>query len=174
MYDEIRNAAVPVVLNIFETMFFSSLEPVEVYKPLQETFSGLDNTPDLDNPPDQILQPEISFLKTEIQFSGEHSGKLRLFLPYSLSETLTMNFMGFEEEVTESQVLDMACELANMICGNLFSALNKTSIYTLGAPLTQQFSSLGETEGDDPSDLILNFLSEGQPITIQIQFDKNP
>jgi hypothetical protein len=150
-------------------MFFTSLEPMEENQPTQET------PPDLGNGPDLIPQYGISYLlKTEIHFSGNHSGNLRLFLPYELSETLTMNFMGFEEEVTESQILDMACELANMICGNLFSALDKTSIYTLGAPLTQKIPFHDGLEKENPSDLILNFLTDGQPITIQIQFDKSP
>lgn len=168
MFEEIRKAAVPAVSNIFETMFFTFLEPVEENRTLEETFSGLEKVPGL---MPQSTSPY--FLKSEICFSGDRSGQLRLLLPYDLSQTLTMNFMGFEEEVTEPQILDMACELANMICGNLFSSLDKTSVTTLSSPLIQKIFFQVGLEQIESADLTLNFLAERQPITIQILFDKS-
>lgn len=166
MSDAMRNAALSAVLNIFETMFFTFLEPVEG-NPLSPEI-----LPEPEKETGLIPQPQGPwFLKSEIHFSGAQTGQLQLVLPYDLGETLAMNFLGFEEEVSESQVLDMACELTNMICGNLFSVFDKTAVYTLGAPSIQKLSFPDEAPPAKPSDLVLYFSADGQPITLQIQFD---
>ena len=83
-----------------------------------------------------------------------------------------MNFMGFEEEVTEPQIADMAGELTNMVCGNLFSFLDKTSVYTLGLPSTQIISLQDKLKQVDSEDLLVDFLTEGQQISVAIRFEK--
>lgn len=163
MIEEIRKAANAAALNIFETMFFTFLDPREENRPPEE--GG--GEPFLDE------APSGWYLKTELHFSGHHTGNLLLFLPVTLGEMLTMNFMGFEEEVSEPQIMDMASELANMICGNMFSILDKTSIYTLGSPITQKVAFQGDTELIGPADLTLKFTTEGNPITIQLQLESN-
>ena len=155
MLDDIRKAAVSAILNIFETMFFTLLEPFGDDPAAVE--EGTDKT------------PPASFLKSEISFEGYYCGHLYLWLPYDLGEMLTQNFMGFEEEVTESQILDMTGELANMICGNLFSVLDKNSVYNLGAPVTQKVASLNGMEPAKETIITMKFMAEDQPIAVQIQ-----
>jgi CheY-specific phosphatase CheX len=167
MYEEIRKAAIFATLNIFETMFFTFLEPLEGNGSLEEVVTEEEKEFD--------LLPESQspgLLKSEIHFTGLYSGFLRLFIPYDLSKVLTMNFMGFEEEVTESQIADMAGELTNMVCGNLFSSLDKTSVYTLSSPSTQRISLQDKIKPAGSEEIFLDFLTEGQQISISIQFEK--
>jgi hypothetical protein len=169
LFDDIRQATNSAMLNIFETMFFIFLEPLE-----GNSLSNQEATePNLDSeePPQPI---HSGFLKSEIHFQGKYSGILRLLLPYDFSELLTANFMGFEEEVTEFQIVDMAGELANMICGNLFSVLDKTSVYVLGSPITQKLSFQDGAERRGPADLTMDFLAEDQQVTVQLHFDPVP
>jgi len=167
MFEEIRKAAIAAVLNIFETMFFTFLEPADGNRPLEEALKEQEKESDL------LLELHSPwFIKSEIHFTGLQAGFLRLFIPYDLSETLTMNFMGFEQEVTESQIVDMAGELTNMICGNLFSSLDKSSVYVLSSPSTQKIFLQERLERIDSSDINLNFLTEGQQITLNIQFEQ--
>jgi hypothetical protein len=169
MFDEFRKAAISATLNIFETMFFTFLDLIVDERATEEPLRKYQADTEFTFEVSQSL-----ILKTEIPFSGKHSGILRLFLPYELGETLAMNFLGFEEEVTESQIFDMASELANMICGNMFSHLDKTAVYNLGSPITKKMTFNDALEGIPPADIALNFLTEGQKATIQLQIDPNP
>jgi CheY-specific phosphatase CheX len=164
MYDELRKAAISSVLNIFETMFFTFLEPLDEHTGPEatDTEQPLDRTSEFQNP---------GYIKSEIHFVGIHSGVLRLFLPYDFSRVLAMNFMGFEEEVSESQIKDMAGELTNMVCGNLFSSLNKTTVYTLSPPATQKISLQEKVKEVGPEDFLLDFRNEGHHVTLAIHFE---
>ena len=168
MFEAIRKAAVSAVLNIFETMFFTFLEPLDENLPLSEAVAEQEKESDL-----LPVSENAGWLKSVIHFTGPYSGLLQLFIPYDFSEILTKNFMGFEEEVTESQILDMAGELTNMICGNLFSSLDKASVYTLSSPSTQKMDLQEKLINVDSGDLVLNFITEGRQVTIDIQFE-NP
>ncbi len=169
MFEDIREATNSAMLNIFETMFFIFLEPWAGDASSDQ--EAAEPSPDSG----ELTQPiPAGFLRSEIHFQGKHSGWLRLFLPYSLSELLTMNFMGFEEEVTEPQIVDLVGELTNMICGNLFSVLDKTSVYILGSPVTQKLSFQDGVKRLGPADLTMDFLAEDQQVTVQLQFDQVP
>ena len=157
MREKTKDAAQTAVLNIFETMFFMFLDPIE--EEMAEVALS--------------LQENIEFLESEIRFKGKESGFLRIQMSYPLAENLTMNFMGFEDEATEEQILDMASELSNMVCGNIFSLLDKTSVYILDSPKTRKVTP-GEMAVDkDPSNITLDFLSDGQKVTLVIHFDNN-
>jgi CheY-specific phosphatase CheX len=166
MFDEIRKAASSAALNIFETMFFTFLDPLDEEASREEAVGEQGEALE---PPTETIQTWV--LITELPFSGDHSGVLRLFMPYELSATLAENFLGFDEEVTDVQILDMAGELANMICGNMFSSLDKKAVYLLGSPITQKISAQEKGDKVSPSDITLDFLAEGYTITIQLHFD---
>ena len=168
MYEKIREAALKATLNIFETMFFTFLEPREV--------TGVPEgpEPDLEKVFDLPLDFKGSnFLQSEIFFEGFYSGSMRLFIPYDFGRELTMNFLGFEEEVTETQIEDMAGELTNMICGNLFAILDKTYVFDLSAPITQKIKFEERIKLAETENVILGFSTEGQPVSLALQFKKN-
>jgi CheY-specific phosphatase CheX len=80
--------------------------------------------------------------------------------------------MGIDEkELSESQVLDMAGELNNMIAGNLFSLLDKMNGYQLTVPMTERIVDLETKERNESSAVILNFNIDNQGLKLSIQFE---
>lgn len=160
MPEEVRKVLTAAVLNIFETMFFTFLEPLEGRGEQEE-----DPPEEAEALPAGTDPPRERWLSSDIGFSGVQSGSLTVCLPWEMGETMTKNFLGLEEEVNEEQMADMAGELANMVCGNFFSALDKKSVITLSPPVTRIMDSEEKKRGILPGDLVLDFVSEGQVVT---------
>jgi len=151
--DDVRNHAFTTASNVFETMFYLSVE-------LKDELEG-----GAFSPGDQPL------LRGEIEFQGRYSGKLSLDVPNGLAKAMAVNFLGLEEaEVEETHTLDVVGEVCNMICGNLFSQLDKKSVYRLTSPHTRSLSlEAGREEGRDHS-LVIPLNVEGSSVTLTIQF----
>lgn|GEM_PF-971405 len=155
MIDEIKKKAIVVIGQVFETMFFT---PVTVQQGEDE---------DLDGP----IKSIPAFLRGEIGFDGKHSGILILSVPVELAKTMTSNFLGLEEEsVYDSQAMDMVNELCNMICGNLFSQLDKKTVWNLAIPRTREVSGQAMDGGNEDGGMSVHFNAEGYPVQLQIQF----
>ena len=104
MFEDIRQAARTVISKVFETMFFISVDSYD------------------DDRREEPLKFSSPILRGEIGFKGKYSGKLVLYLSSELAKMMAINFMGLEDnEVPESQRMDVVSELCNVICGNLFS-----------------------------------------------------
>jgi len=152
--DEIEKKAISVTGQVFETMFFT---PVSVQGKESE---------DLDGP----IKTYSAFLRGEIGFDGKHSGTLILSVPVELAKTMASNFIGLEEEsASDSQAIDMVNELCNMICGNLFSQLDRKTVWNLTVPQTREVSgqAMGTDDGDQTRTICFN--AEGYPVQLQIQ-----
>ncbi len=167
MFEDIRKTAISVVSKVFETMFYLSIE-------IPEEVEGTE--PSKGKPPQIIGEPgeesPLPFLRSKIGFQGKNSGKIRLCIPYDLARRLAANFMGVEQnELSESQVLDMAGELNNMLAGNLFSLLDKTNGYQLTVPVTDRIANLETKDKNDSSAVILNFNIDNQRLKLSIQFE---
>jgi CheY-specific phosphatase CheX len=153
--DEIEKKAIAVIAQVFETMFFTPIavqqgESEDLYSPIK-SFSA--------------------FLKGEIGFEGKHSGTLILSVPVELAKTMASNFMGLEEEsASDSQAVDMVNELCNMICGNLFSQLDKKTVWNLTIPQTREVSGQAMDAGNGDQAMSVRFNAEGYPVQLQIQF----
>ena len=148
-------------------MFFIILEPVEGDEniDLPKKNKGEENSRE---------NGSAGFFRSTIDFQGDYSGEITLFLPTPLARSMTANFLGFrEEEVTESQALDMAGEITNMISGNLFSLQNKKEGSKLSMPKTEIVSTLGPQVQDQgsPRSLMADFYGEAQRIRVKVQFD---
>ncbi len=155
MFEEIRETAVSVTSNVFETMLFTFLEPQD---------GGEKRTPP--------ALPSTVFLTGEIGFSGKYSGKLRLTLPLELAKRMASNFMGLEEEeATESQAIDLVNELCNMICGNLSCRLDRALMWKIAIPQTRVVSQL-EMEGDmrEPG-IAVDFDADGEWVNLSIRLE---
>jgi CheY-specific phosphatase CheX len=80
--------------------------------------------------------------------------------------------MGVEEnELSESQVLDMAGELNNMLAGNLFSLLDKTNGCQLTASVMDRIADLETKDRNESSAVTLNFNVDNQGLKLSIQFE---
>lgn len=141
--------------HIFETMFFTFLEPEEENEKIP-----------------LLSRNSMPLLKGEIGFRGDYSGCLKFYLPLGLAKTMASNFMGLRsEEVSDFQAIDTVNELCNMVCGNLFSQMDKKSVWDLALPRTHLISN-EELERDrkEPR-IMIDFDAEGQPIRLIIQID---
>ncbi len=152
--NDLRNRAAKIVANIFETMFFLFIEPPEDGGPSEEGGSGLD--------------PSIPYLRSVIQVEGEVGGHLKLYLPYDLSRSMAENFLGLEDEVTQSQAMDMVGELLNMISGNLLSSGGRKMTYKLSMPANTALDSQQLEKEFCQEGMNLDFHVEGQRIRLQI------
>jgi CheY-specific phosphatase CheX len=76
--------------------------------------------------------PEMA---AQVVFEGSPSGRLTLRMAAGAARSLAANFLGEEEEaVSERQVGDVLCELANMVCGFVLSRVESAAEFRLGAP----------------------------------------
>lgn len=156
MFEDIQNIATSVTIHIFETMFFTFLEP-------QREEPGQDQS---------VLRNPLSFLKGGISFEGKYSGRLKFYLPLKLAKTMTSNFMGLEEEdASDSQAMDMVNELCNMVCGNLFAQLDKKTVWNLGIPQTYLISNEEMVKETQAPGIKIDFDTEGCPIKLNIQIN---
>jgi CheY-specific phosphatase CheX len=153
--DEIKKKAITVMAQVFETMFFT---PIAVQQ---------EESQDLYGP----IKSFSAFLRGEIGFEGKYSGTLILSVPVELAKTMASNFMGLEEEsAPDSQAMDMVNELCNMICGNLFSQLDKKTVWNLTIPQTQEVPGQAMDGGNGDRTLSIRFNAEGYPVQLQIEF----
>jgi CheY-specific phosphatase CheX len=153
--NEIEKKTIDVIGQVFETMFFTS---VAVQQEGDEEFFA-------------SIKSFSAFLRGEIGFDGVRSGTLTLSVPVELAKTMASNFMGLEEETaTDSQAMDMVNELCNMVCGNLFSRLDRKTVWNLTIPQTREVfgKTLDVSNGDRTIAIRLN--AEGYPLDLQIKF----
>ena len=155
MGKSLRQAAIQAAGNVFETMFFVFLEPLE---------------PDSAAAPPFFPEADTGWLEGRIGFQGRIRGGLRLVIPYGLANDLATNFLGLETEASEPQVVDMVQELTNMICGNLFSIFDRRQGTVLDLPLARVVQAeIGKNSGRRPPDLVVDFLAEDQPLRLEIE-----
>ncbi|MCX8118306.1 MAG: chemotaxis protein CheX [Desulfobacterota bacterium] len=155
MRDEFPNQAVKVAQQVFETMFFATVEVDEAGEEKRD--------------PDG--RPSFSWIGAEIGFEGRLSGQMAFFVPAELARTMVANFLGLEEEApTPSQALDVVGELCNMVCGNLFSKLDRKGVWVLTPPKAWECSepTLPRDKGD--AGISLPLLVEGYPVKLEIRF----
>ncbi len=107
--------------NVLETMFFTSI--------MGERQEPLEN-------------PGLEAL---VSFEGDPSGAFGLKLTTNAARAVAANFLGVEDEaeLTESQIGDVACELANMICGAMLSQVESGSTFHISHPRLVDAGSAG-------------------------------
>jgi CheY-specific phosphatase CheX len=157
MFEGWIETAREVVLNIFETMCFIALEPL---------------APDRASVPSR--RPPCALLRGEIVFQGETSGRLRLYVPSDLAKSMAVNFLGQEdEEISDAHLLDMVCELSNMVGGNLLSRLGRNMDYTLAPPQSRLLSPEEMTKDLRGSDRRVDLeTEEGDRVTLHIEWGR--
>jgi CheY-specific phosphatase CheX len=102
------------LVEVLETMFFEL--PAE-----GSTLAGA--------PPDTAIAVTAAF-------SGDLNGSLSLASGFWTLRRLAANFLGREDEstVTEAEIRQVACELANMVCGNALSRIAPHGRFRIATP----------------------------------------
>lgn len=80
-------------------------------------------------------EPEtgVAQLEARVAFSGAKSGTIDIQISEPSARDLAASFLG-ESEVSNIQVAQVICELANMLCGSIVSKIEAPGCFDLGAP----------------------------------------
>ncbi len=98
---------------------------------------------------------------------------ISLVFPVALAKVMANNFLGLEEgEASKSQTCDVAGELANIISGNLLSALDQKGSYSLSLPETGPSDDLEIDHPGRRRGFALDFDAEGHWVQFRIFFEE--
>jgi CheY-specific phosphatase CheX len=101
---------------VLEQMFFA--------QPVEETV-----------PPDSAQAGDPSHLSVDVGFTGEPSGRLLLRISKAAARSIAADFLAEDEAVlSEEQVAEVICELANIICGSVLTRIESRTSFRLGSP----------------------------------------
>lgn len=119
MDQDLRRLIFETFSEVFETMFFTFLEPLEEAPGKEELGCG-------------------KFIEATIGYSGGCNGNFLFYFPWELGKNITVNFLGVDEdEVQDRQVADTAAETANMAIGSLLGKLDPGGTASLAIPQTR-------------------------------------
>jgi len=83
---------------------------------------------------DGLAPPEPS-MSARLDFHGEPSGSFGVAVAIDSSRQIAAGFLAQEaDEISQNQIEDVVCELANMICGSVLSRLESDRAFELGHP----------------------------------------
>lgn len=115
---ELEQTLVESATEVLETMFFSTVIGGAV--------------PEASGEPAHSTEPRAS---AQLSFRGNPSGGFRVSLPLACGRKMAASFLGLEEEsVSDRQVSEVICELANMLCGSVLSRLERETLFELSSP----------------------------------------
>lgn len=85
--------------------------------------------------PESLPTPDGSVMSAEVTFWGNPSGTLTLRVTHDVARSIGADFLGEDEEaLSEKQIGDVICELANMICGSVLSRAESATTFRLEKP----------------------------------------
>jgi CheY-specific phosphatase CheX len=113
---DIRHALRASVTEVLEKMFF---------------VQALAESPD-----SQRARPASSAsIAACLTFQGEPPGSLTLCVTSAAARNIAADFLGDDEEtISDRQMAEVVCELANMICGSLLSRVESAAAFNLTSP----------------------------------------
>jgi CheY-specific phosphatase CheX len=80
--------------------------------------------------------PDCPSVSASLAFHGDPSGRFGVRLLLDDARKIAASFLGEEEEsLTELQVGEVVCELANMLCGSVVSRFETDSRFELSQPV---------------------------------------
>jgi CheY-specific phosphatase CheX len=87
------------------------------------------------DPEEDGLPPGSNLMTAQLAFAGQPSGSLRLQIPTPAARLISADFLGMEDaELSECEVGEVICELANMICGSVLSKVESSVTFRLESP----------------------------------------
>jgi CheY-specific phosphatase CheX len=91
----------------------------------------------------------VADLAARLTFEGDPSGCLTLRIPQSAARSISADFLGAEEEdLSEPEIREVVCELANIICGSLLSRVESTTTFRLASPRIVPVKSEDDSFGE--------------------------
>jgi CheY-specific phosphatase CheX len=95
--------------------------------------------------PDAGDSPACPHIVADVDFAGEPPGHLILSVSTQAARSIAADFLAEEEGVlSQQQVEEVVCELANIICGSVLTRLGSRTLFRIGSPrLVAQTRSTG-------------------------------
>jgi CheY-specific phosphatase CheX len=88
----------------------------------------------LDEPPGEAGSPGDD-MEVKLTFEGTPSGALTLCVTTAAAGQIAADFLGEDESgLSHERVVEVVCELANMICGSVLSRVESASTFRLASP----------------------------------------
>jgi len=116
MDENLRLVVFETFSEVFETMFFTFLEPLAEAPEKGDLAGG-------------------RFIEATIGYSGGCNGSFQFYFPWEFCKNITVNFLGVDEdEVQDGQIQDTAAETANMAIGSLLGKLDPGGKASLAIP----------------------------------------
>jgi CheY-specific phosphatase CheX len=110
-------------------------------------------------------EPRPYALESEIGFTGDMSGRMRIAFSKRLAEQVAANLVGGEPAgLQEDQVLDAVKEAANILCCNLLRLAGAQTI-AVSIPVARPFQ-----EESLPGDAF-EFDAEGEPLRVVVRLE---
>lgn len=84
-----------------------------------------------------LCEPEtdIAQLQARVAFSGAKAGTVNIRISELSARDLAASFLGESEaSLVDTQVAQVVCELANMLCGSIVTRIEAQGCFDLGAP----------------------------------------
>jgi CheY-specific phosphatase CheX len=104
----------------------------------------------LGEPPGNESQPDVV---AHLTFEGDPSGELTLAVTASAARSVAADFLAAEEpDLSDQEIGEVVCELANMICGSVLSRVESSATFRLATPQIVVTPGTGPVESV-PSDL---------------------
>ena len=85
--------------------------------------------------PEPGKYPPEQWILARLSFRGNPAGRFGAGTPLETGRKITAAFLGGEEDtLTERQIGEVICELANMLCGSVLSSLARETRFELSHP----------------------------------------
>jgi len=82
--------------------------------------------------PEFVPEPVVV---ARLTFDGDPAGELELKISASAARSVSADFLGTDQaDISEQEIYDVVCELANMICGSVLSRVESTATFRLSTP----------------------------------------
>ena len=84
---------------------------------------------------DEAGKYQPGWICAALDFAGHPSGSFGIAVPPATAAMMAANFLGDDESILSSeQIVEVVCELSNMICGALLSHFDPKNAFTLTSP----------------------------------------
>jgi CheY-specific phosphatase CheX len=84
----------------------------------------------------ESVTEDETWIAARLQFQGRLSGDFGLRTSLSTARIIASNFLGEDEvDLNTLQVIEVLCELSNMICGSFLNRLEGKGVYDLSHPV---------------------------------------
>jgi CheY-specific phosphatase CheX len=114
---------------------------------------------------------EESWVTARLSFRGDPPGRFGVGVPPQTGRAIAASFLGREaEEVSEAQIGEVVCELANMVCGSVLSRLESQTRFDLSCP-EPETGPAGWLEGHGASSV---FTLEEGPLAVWMDLEPAP